>query len=393
MTEKTIGDEKERKLKLGLVAAPGFSTSICYRIQERLSETLSREIYHDSSWEVEVEVDRLTGAVDQVQEILNQASNRKEVNNWDYVISLTDLPLFSNKLIVLADVDVSRGIAQVSLPAFGMASTPKKVEKTMMQIIKELYYRGWSQLEDYQLNKKGPGFELQNRKSRFIQKIPRVFKFSEIEREEKEKEDGGTIVRFFVHPKVKGRVKVILGMTVANRPWTIMPSFKKVVGLAFATGSYMLIFNTLWQLSSIYEIPRFIALMMLAMTGMVTWIMLAHNLWEKKTNFNSNRLRRLYNMTTITTLGIAVIIFYIAMFILFLFAVAIFVPADLYSKVIGHTVGVKEYVKLAWLVSSVATVAGAIGGGLENEEEVRKSTYGYRQYLRSKSMKEEEVNQ
>lgn len=382
--------EVQNGIKLGLVTAPGLSATICHKVRENLGKVLSKEIPDEQEWEIEIEVDRLTGAVDEVKEIMKQASYHKGENDWDYVISLTDLPIFFGELIVLSDVDVNAGIAQISLPAFGLFSTPKRIEKTMIQIVKELYYRGMNEENNHLLNKKGPGFDGIDKKSQLLKRIPRIFKFTEIERYEDKNEENGVTVRFFTNPKVKGRLKVIFGMTVANRPWAILPSFKKVVGLAFATGSYMLIFNTLWQLSAIYEIPRFIALMLLAMIGMVAWIIFAHNLLEKKTNFDSNRLRRLYNMTTITTLGISVLIFYIAMFILFLFAVAIFVPADLFKDVVGHSVDFVDYLKLAWLVSSAATVAGAIGAGLEDEEEVRKSTYGYRQYLRSLAMKEQE---
>lgn len=386
-----IENRKEpNRLRLGLVSAPGLPATICHKISEELGDILSKEIESEKEWEVEVEVDRLTGAVDKVEEIMKQAGSRKEANDWDYVISLTDLPIFVDGLIVLSDADVDACIAQVSLPAFGLFSTPKKIEKTIIQIVKELYYRGFNRELSVPLNKKGPGFLANDKKSRLMNRVPRIFKFTEVERCEEQGENNERTVRFFTNPKVKGRLKVILGMTIANRPWSILPSFKKVVGLAFATGSYMLIFNTLWKLSNIYEIPRFIALTSLAMIGMVAWIILAHNLWEKRTNFNSMRLRGLYNMTTVTTLGISVVIFYIAMFILFLFAVAIFVPANLFEEVIGHSVDLVDYLKLAWLVSSAATVAGAIGAGLEDQEEVRKSTYGYRQYLRSKAVEEQE---
>src|SRR5699024_12693612 len=108
---------------------------------------------------------------------------------------------------------------------------------------------------------------------------------------------------------------------------------------------------------------------------MVTWIIFAHNLWEKKQNYRSQRLRFMYNATTITTLSVSVLMFYIGMFILFSIAVMIFVPGETFQSVLKHDVNIIDYAKLAWLVTSAATVAGAIGAGLENEESVRRITY------------------
>jgi hypothetical protein len=45
-----------------------------------------------------------------------------------------------------------------------------------------------------------------------------------------------------------------------------------------------------------------------------------------------------------------------------------------------HPVGAGEYLRLAWLASSLATVGGALGSGLESDAVVRTATYGSREH-------------
>jgi hypothetical protein len=61
----------------------------------------------------------------------------------------------------------------------------------------------------------------------------------------------------------------------------------------------------------------------------------------------------------------------------------IFVDRSFLESILQHPVGFGDYMKLAWITASLATVAGALGSGLEDEETVRDATYGYRQRRRN----------
>jgi hypothetical protein len=43
--------------------------------------------------------------------------------------------------------------------------------------------------------------------------------------------------------------------------------------------------------------------------------------------------------------------------------------------VIHHPVGIREYLELAWLTSSVSLVGGALGSLIESDEAVRDAAY------------------
>jgi hypothetical protein len=60
----------------------------------------------------------------------------------------------------------------------------------------------------------------------------------------------------------------------------------------------------------------------------------------------------------------------------------VFVPGAYFQSTLKHPVGFGEYLTLSWLGASLATVAGALGASLEDEETVREASYGYRQRRR-----------
>jgi hypothetical protein len=186
----------------------------------------------------------------------------------------------------------------------------------------------------------------------------------------------------YTAPPVWGNVKLLAGMVYANRPWRLFPSFKTTVATAFATGGYGLIFTTLWEIGNVYEYARLVTLMVTAMTILITWIILSHDLWERPRDGVGRYFRTLYNTSTILTIASGVVFYYIAIFLLLLLAATIYIPAGMLESTIGKAVTPINYVRIVWVTSSVATIAGAIGAGLEDTDAVRNATFGWRQSLR-----------
>ncbi|GGD20846.1 hypothetical protein [Pontibacillus salipaludis] len=355
-------------IAVGLVPAPELPEKMAKRLAEILPELLVDQIDASLEWEIDVIIDPLTGAAETADEIIEETEIRKQKNKWDYAICLTDLPIYENGNIVLADINKSRGVSQISLPAFGSVPMKKRLQEVVLETISELHYYHYNTSQEHQRKKK----------------LPKLF--SPIRKIVPEDEEDS--LRYIVIPKINGRLRVLMGMVYANRPWTIFPSFKSVVAVAFATGTYGLIFPTLWQLSAAFQSIRFIGLMLTALSSMIIWIILAHNLWEKPSHRSKYNLRRVYNLVTVITLSLAVLLYYTMLLILFFLAVRVFVPAELFAAEAGleGKAGMIDYIKLSWLATSVATLAGAIGAGLENDELVRNITYGYRQKRRYKEI-------
>lgn len=380
------------RITIGIIPAPDLPTSVAEAIKDDLPEALSLIVDDEIAWNVEIEVSPLTGAAEKVKDIVGEAKKLLEKNNWGYAVCLTDLPIFSRKKVVLADANVVDCVAQISLPAFGALPTPKRVKRTMIHMVNELHARQTDKDNQPQMQQKGIGPLDKTKQKGLASKFKGVFRFSPIRRKSSPKDiDGiGVGVRFIMASRLIGLWHVLLGMAVANRPWTIMPSFKGIVALAFASGAYGLIFPTLWQLSVSYEMSRFFGLMAASILAMNVWIVFAHNLWERPSKQSVNSFRKLYNAATIITLTTSILMYYIVLFLLFLAAVSVFVPPDLFGEQTDQNIELGNYLKLAWLVTSVATVAGSIGSGLEKTDEVGKITYGYRQYIRYEQIKQNE---
>lgn len=362
----------KKTIVVGLIAAPEQPEAIGRKYIEKIQRHL-QEIGEGVSWKMEFTVDPLTGAAETAGEILEKAIEIKKNKDWDYAVCLTDLPLFHNKNIVGADISLKHAVAQLSIPVFGWLPRKKRIENSIVQIIREIFYYKGNPEKVEELEKSNPEFLLQKQ-----------FPVSRVKRLSSNDDHVGKEARYIVFPKKLGILRLLMGMTQANRPMSIMPSFKRIIAIAFSTGIFGLIFTTIWELSYLLSTYRLLALNAAAIGLMVFWIVAAHNLWEGKSVRTDSKLRRLYNQTTVLTLLISVLIYYAVLFTLFLVTIVIVIPPDVYD----FSVDLKgeftflHFLRLAWIATSISTIVGAIGASLENDELVRDITYGYRQKRR-----------
>lgn len=187
-------------------------------------------------------------------------------------------------------------------------------------------------------------------------------------------------------------MRLVSGMTYLNEPWTEFTNFKTIIALAFATGTYISIFQTPWELSLDYSLWRYVLLMIIAIFGMVIWLVYAHNLWEPSSTKNQPVYRRLYNFTTLLTLLIITLTSYLAVCLLLTVSIMTFVPMELFETWTETDPDVKwvDYLNLIWFTASLGLLAGAFGSTAEEEEKIRNVTYSYRQMYRYRQLQKEE---
>lgn len=163
---------------------------------------------------------------------------------------------------------------------------------------------------------------------------------------------------------------------LANSPWKIFVSFKTVIAAAFATGAYALTFPTIWQLADSFDLPRLIGLMAAAMFALVFWMIIGHSLWERSTDeadMDERVTASMQNAVTLVTLTVAVVISYAVLFALLFVAAWVFVTNGIFESNLGHPVGLADYAILAWVATSISTITGALGSGLEDDARMREA--------------------
>ena len=390
-------------VKLGLVAAPEIPEKIARELASELPDLLGRHVDGRVSWKVSVVVDPLTGADRKAPEILDACRDRRLEEGWDIAVCLTDLPVYRNGRLVVADASAERGVASISIPVLGATNLRSRAREATLGLVEELYARIPELAKGTAptgTDESGTGADAaeadsaEARRARPRQLVARrltesVAPFRRVEPPDEDMKDMHVDARFAA-PGVPGHLRLLSGMVLANRPWKLFPSFKGTLAAAFATGAYVLVITTMWMLSDAVGFWRLLLLMVTAIVAMVVWIIVAHHLWERPRGREERKWAVLYNGVTVLTISVAVLLAYAVLFALIFLAAWVFVPGAYFQSMLKHPVGFSEYLSLSWLAASLATVAGALGSSLEHEDTVRDAAYGYRQRRRNEAREDSE---
>jgi len=377
---------------LGLLPAPEIPDKIAEEISTELPELLSKHVDECVSWEVSVICDPLTGSNPDAIRVIDAGHERMLEESWDLAICMTDLPLRTNRFWpVVASVSITRKTAVLSLPPLGVAFLHQRAREAIVQLVTELYEGGpelsrdSEERADEEVGTRAKAGDEQHTgpRPRRLVSLRLTELVAPIRRVTPTDEDAEDVEVRFVSPKVRGHLRLLGGMVLANRPWRLFTTMKGTLAAAFATAAYALVMPIIWQMADSLSWVRLLALTVLAITAMVVWIIVAHNLWERPAEREARSRAALYNAATALTLSVAVLFSYAVLFVLVLVAAGIFLESGFLQSNLGHPVGPVDYVRLAWMATSLATVAGALGSGLEDEETVREATYGYRQRRRN----------
>jgi hypothetical protein len=77
-----------------------------------------------------------------------------------------------------------------------------------------------------------------------------------------------------------------------------------------------------------------------------------------------------------------VLVMVVAVYVLTLLGSLFFLEPSVLGSSLGRPPTLGDHLVLAWLATGLATIAGALGSGLDSEDAVRRAAYGYRERQR-----------
>jgi hypothetical protein len=180
----------------------------------------------------------------------------------------------------------------------------------------------------------------------------------------------------------RGLPRLLAGVVRANRPWKLAMGLSTALAGALTGSAFGVLYSAVWQLGAALSPLRLTAVTLGAITALVFWLIVGHDLWERGADRDRVGGTWLRNAGTVLQLGFGALMFFLALFTISTVAAAVVIPPEYLASQIGDAVDWRSYVTVGLMASALGTVAGAVGSGLEDDETVRRATYGFREQER-----------
>ncbi|MDB5186390.1 MAG: hypothetical protein JWL85_913 [Candidatus Saccharibacteria bacterium] len=345
---------------IGLVAPPQIPHAIVESTAKELPKALAEYISSNVVWKVETSFDPHVPDVYAGLEAIDEVRQLSREKGWDLTVCITDLPLKRNGRVVVGYAVAQGDIMLLSLPAVGFWQRQPRILKAIVQLIDGVV---WKRLDLHRGSERSQRIDALL--TRLLAPIRRIT------------EDDKDITLCLETPAFFGHVQLVAGMLRANRPWRLIPHLSYALVSALGTATIALINVAVWQLAAHLSWVRLLTLGIIAIGMTAAWLIVTHDLWQRHSSARFSEHVMIFNVVTVLTLVAGILCLYLALFVLSLIASWLVVDRGVFSRVAYDSVGLADYFRLAWLVSSIATVGGALGAGLENKVDVREAAYSY----------------
>ncbi|MEQ3541102.1 hypothetical protein WHI96_20015 [Pseudonocardia tropica] len=390
-----------RTTVLDLVADPGLPTELAHRLVRDLPAALGA--HDDTRWEVRVADEPIVLDERGALPALDIGDRVRERDGADAVVLLTDLPRRSGADPVVADGGTGHRVGLVSLPALGAINQYRRCRDTVVRLVTGHLVPpdrpGAGEAGAPDTGHAGPltridsgsraGTDGDHRdQDRDRDRGRRRADPDPARRGTADDSDAGSggveddvDVRLAL-TGLRGRVRLLAGLVRANRPWRLVPSLSPAIAAAAAGAAFGIFYSNIWELATALGTARQVTVMMIALVGMTAWLILDNRLWESRRHRSLREEMLLSNLSTVITVACGVLVMFALLFVLTLVAAVLVIPPDYLSSTLMRESGPDDWIMIAWLSTSMGTVAGALGSGFADDGAVRQAAYSRREQER-----------
>lgn len=285
----------------------------------------------------------------------------------DISVVITEVPRLAGRRPKRAELHFRDGLAVISLPALGPIRIRQCLGRELRRAVDALVYDSAQEARE-----KGA--------------TDRVFDQEDPEQPGSADEDDGRdnpeTVYSTSHPLFPGRLWMTLGMVASNEPFWSMPKLSGVFSAAAATGAFGVFFSTIWEMATFLPGWRLATVSFIAVILVVTWLILANQLWDRSSVAGGKKEAFMYNASTITSLLVSVTSLYVLLFLGILAMALLLIDPEFMTQTIGEDAAFRNYLDIAWLSASMGVVAGAIGSNFDDGADLKNLTQGTREAQR-----------
>ena len=348
------------EMVVGLTVPQDFPEKLCRGVSAQLPVVLSTE-FPETSWRIVVRREEFAGPgmdVDLTQLVRGVMLEE----GWDLGVCLTARPLKVGRRPVTAEASACLGIGIVSIPALGVLALPRRVLDAVRLAIEAIL-------------RTRDARTLAEERHHQMKRIEELGKLSTAVGQPFESERG-TIA--FATAAAAGHLRLLLGTIRGNRPWALIVGLSRSLVAAVATSVFGLTSPVIWRIAAAMKFPRMGLLSAGALFSIGFTLVLSHNLWEHCPTAHARTRVVLINLATFSTVGLGILTSYVALLMFNLLMCLSLVPRSVLQIEMHRPAESIDYLRIAWLISSLATFGGALGAVLEANDDVRAATFALR---------------
>ncbi|GAA2082945.1 hypothetical protein GCM10009821_24880 [Aeromicrobium halocynthiae] len=341
-------------------ADPGLPTRRARGLRDDLRETLEERCGVPVT--VEVTAAALGLTQENVIDLRTVEDAVPEVTDPDdarVVLVLTEIPRHRDGRPLVAELEPDRGIAVVSCPTLGVWRSRRR----LLRVLQDCVLRSVPETVAVETGSSEDVADLRHRWTRWC-----------------DDEVGPDRVLMASGPVATARM--VMGMTAANEPLRTAVHLSTALAAAMAVGAFGIFYSSIWEMAAASSPSRLALVALTAMVSMTAWLLWSNRLWDRARLEPLRRIVALYNLSTILTLALCVVVLYAVLVLVILAAAALVIEPTFMASVLDADPTPREYLEIAVLSASMGVVAGALGSSFDSDVDVRDLTHGQRERQR-----------